>query len=152
MLRISGDGSITLCFCTAISTRCKYIRCTTVLPPFSPKFEALFFKNDDLFMTQNTVRREPLLFSIFLAIYCRIPSRKTIRLLRWSTNRSIFWLLHKSGNADEPGLVPSIETSCSWKKQLLESTTGGVRPPISTFPSMSWPVLWHVAEHCDAGG
>ena len=32
-----------------------------------------------------------------------------MRLLTRSTNRSIFWLFHKSGNDDEPGRVPSIE-------------------------------------------
>ena len=72
---------------------------------------------------------------------------KTMHLLRWSTNRSIFWLLHKSGNADEPGRVPSIGTSGSRKEQRLESKERGVKPPILAFPSMSWPILRHVAEH-----
>ena len=78
--------------------------------------------------------------------------KKTMHLLKRSTNRSIFWPLHKSGNADESGRVPSIETNGSQKEQRLESTAGGVRPPISAFPSMSWPVLRHVAEHYNAGG
>ena len=34
---------------------------------------------------------------------CRILCQKTMYFLRRSTNRSIFWLLHKSGNADETG-------------------------------------------------
>ena len=54
-------------------------------------------------------------------------------LLRQSTNRFIFSLLHKSGNADEPGRVPSIETNGSRKEQRLQSTASGVRPPISAF-------------------
>ena len=37
-------------------------------------------------------------------------------------------------------------------KSSLESTEGGVRPPISAFPSMSSQVLRHVAEHSHAGG
>ena len=76
---------------------------------------------------------------------------KTMRLLRRSTNRSIFWLRHKSGNADEPGCVPSIETNSSRKEQRLESTKGAVRTPISTFPgSRVSPVLQHWNDRCHA--
>ena len=74
-----------------------------------------------------------------------------IFFLRRSTNRSIFWLLHKSGNADEPSYAPSIETNSSRKEQRLESTASGVRLPISAFLSMSWPVLRNTAKHCHAG-
>ena len=70
------------------------IRCITLLPPFFPKFEALFLKSDYLFMIQ-------------------------------STNRSIFLLLHKSGNAHKLSRVPSIETNSSQNEQRLESTAGG---------------------------
>ena len=84
-------------------------------------FEALFLKSDYLFMIQSTVRLQLLLFSIFLTIF-GYRLENTIRLLRWSTNRSIFWLLHNSGNADEPGRVSSIETNGSRKEQRLEST------------------------------
>ena len=66
-------------------------------------------------------------------------------------NRSIFLLLHNSGNADDPGRVLSIETNGSGKESSLENTAGGVRPPTTALPSISWPVLRHVAEHCDAG-
>ena len=75
-----------------------------------------------------------------------------MRLLKRFTNRFIFCLLHNSRNVDEPGRVPSIEINGSRKEKRLENTAGGVRPPISAFPSMSWPVLWHVAEHCHAEG
>ena len=44
--------------------------------------------------------------------------------------------------------MPSNETNSIWKEQRLESTTGGVGPPISAFLSVSCPVLQHVAEHC----
>ena len=37
-------------------------------------------------------------------------------LLRRSTNRSIFWLVQKSGNTDEPIRVPSMKTNASRKK------------------------------------
>ena len=83
-------------------------------------------------MIQSTDRRQPLLFFIVLAIV-GYHLEKTMRLLRRSTNRSIFWLLHKSGNADEPGPVPSIETNGSWKEQRLESTAGGVDLPFQRF-------------------
>ena len=46
-----------------------------------------------------------------------------------------------------PSRVSSIETNGSWKEQCLECTAGGVRPPISEFPSMFQSVLQHVAEH-----
>ena len=83
----------------------------------------------------------------FQIIRCTILSWKTMRLLRRSTNRSIFWLLQKSGNADEPARVSSID-----KNGSLESTAGKVRPSISAFPTMSWQALqhwtdpWHTAK------
>ena len=66
----------------------------------------------------------------------RIPRRKAGHLLRLSTNRSNFLLLHKTGSASQSGRVPLIETSDSQRKQRL-NTAGGVGLPISTFPSMS---------------
>ena len=72
-------------------------------------------------------------------------------------NQSSFWLLHKSGKADEPGRVPYIETNSSRKEQRPESTAGGVRPPISAFPSRFSPVLqhstdrWHAAKSTPLG-
>ena len=82
-----------------------HIKCTILLPHFFPKFEAIFLKSDYLFMIQITVCRWALSSSIFLAI-AAYHLKKTMRLLRRSTNRSIFLLFHKSGNADEPGRVP----------------------------------------------
>ena len=87
-------------------------------------------------MIQSTVYRQPLLFSIFPAIV-GYHFGKTMHLLRPSTNRSIFLLLRKSGNADEPGHVPSIETNGTRKEQRLESTAGRVGPSITAFSSMS---------------
>jgi len=79
----------------------------------------------------------PLLSSIFRVAY---ESRvvKTGHLLRLSTNRSNFLLLHKTGSAGQPGYVPLIETSDSQREQRLENMAGGVGLPISTFPSMSF--------------
>jgi len=78
----------------------------------------------------------PLLSPIFRVVYeSRVA--KTNHLLRLSTNRFNFLLLHKTGNAGQPGRVSLIETSDSQREQRLENTTGGVRLLISTFPSMS---------------
>ena len=60
---------------------------------------------------------------------------KTGHLLRLSTNRSNFLLLHKTGSAGQPGHVPLIETSDSQKEQRLENTADGVGLP--NVPSMS---------------
>jgi len=67
----------------------------------------------------------------------RIPREKIGHLLRLSTNRSNFLLLHKTGSAGQPSRVPLIETSDSQREQRLENTAGGVGFPISIFPSMS---------------
>ncbi|KYM85251.1 hypothetical protein ALC53_04772 [Atta colombica] len=67
----------------------------------------------------------------------KLEVRKTDHLLRLSTNRSNFLLLHKTGSAGQPGRVLLIETSDSQREQRLENTAGGVGLPISTFPSMS---------------
>ena len=87
-------------------------------------------------MIQSIVHRWPLLSPI-----CRIAyeSRveKTSHLLRLSTNRFNFLLLHKTGSADQPGRVPLIETSDNQREQRLENTAGEVGLPISTCPSMS---------------
>ncbi|GBP45053.1 Spermine synthase [Eumeta japonica] len=47
---------------------------------------------------------------------------KTGHLLKRSTNRSNFLLLHKTGSAGQPGRVPLIETSDSPREQRLENT------------------------------
>ena len=127
------------------------IRYTTLHSPFFPKIWGFVLKK--LLSIYDSKYSTSLATTFFhLTGNCWIPSRKTMRLLRRSTNRSIFWLLHKSGNADEPGRVPSIETNGSRKEQCLENMAGRVRLPILAFPSMSWPVLRHMAEHCHVGG
>ena len=84
----------------------------------------------------QSIHRWPLLSLIFRVAYeSRIE--KTDHLLRLSTNRSNFLLLHKIRSADQPGRVPLIETSDSQREQRLENTAGEVGLLISTFPSMS---------------
>ena len=62
-------------------------------------------------MIQSIVHRWPLLSLIFRVAY---ESReKTGLLLRLSTNRSNFLLLHKTGSAGQSGRVPLIKTSGS---------------------------------------
>ena len=100
-------------------------------------------------MIQSIVHRWPLLSS-HLSGSVRIPRWKTGHLLKRFTNRSNFLLLHKTGSAGQPGRVPLIETSDSPSEPLLENTAGGVGLPISTFPSMSWPLSQHGVEHCHA--
>jgi len=86
-------------------------------------------------MIQCIVHRWLLLSPIFRVAYeSRIE--KTGYLLRLSTNRSNFLLLHKTGSG-QLGRVPLIETSDSQREQRLENTAGGIGLPISTFPSMS---------------
>ena len=90
-------------------------------------------------MIQSIVLRWPLLSpTTFFQVAYESSAEKTGHLLRLSTNRSNFLLLHKAdGSAGQPGHVPLIETSDSQRKQRLENTAGGVGLPISTFPSMS---------------
>jgi len=87
-------------------------------------------------MIQSIVHRWPLLSLIFRVAY-ESRVEKTSHLLKLSTNRSNFLLLHKTGSTGQPGRVPLIETSDSQRKQRLENTAGGVELPISTFSSMS---------------
>ncbi|GFT97004.1 uncharacterized protein TNCV_5107861 [Trichonephila clavipes] len=87
-------------------------------------------------MIQSIVHHWPLLSPIFRAAY-KSRVEKTGYLLKRSTNRSNFLLLHKTGSAGQPGRVPLIETSDNPREQGLENTAGGVGLPISTFPSMS---------------
>ena len=63
-------------------------------------------------INQSIVFRWLRLFPISQAIF-EFHMEKMMRLLRRSTNRTIFWLLHKSENAEEPSPVPSIETNVS---------------------------------------
>ena len=57
-------------------------------------------------MIQSIVQRWPLLSPIFQVAY-EFRVEKTGHLLRLSTNRSNFLLLHKTGSAGQPGRVPS---------------------------------------------
>ena len=100
-------------------------------------------------MIQSIVHRWPLLSPIFWVVY-ESRVEKTGHLLRLSTNRSNFLLLHKTGSTGQPGRVSLIETSDSQREQRLENTAGEVRFPISTFPSMSWLLSQHGVEHCHA--
>ena len=100
-------------------------------------------------MIQSIVHRWPLLSPIFRATY-ESRVEKTGHLLRRSTNRSNFLLLHKIGSAGQPGRVILIETSDSQREQRLENTADRVGLPISTFPSMSWPLSQPGVEHCHA--
>ena len=118
-----------------------YIRLTEIeknVRSFSPKFKDLFLKSDYLFKVLSVASH--YFFPSFWQ-FSDTTSKKKMRLLSRSTNRSIFWLLYKSGNTNELGRMPLMETNGSRKEQCLESTGGGVRPTISAFPSMSWPVL-----------
>ena len=87
-------------------------------------------------MIQSIIYRWPLLSLTFQVAY-ESRVEKTGHLLRQSTNRSNFLLLHKTGSAGQPGSVPLIETSDSQREQRLENTAGRVGLPISTFSSMS---------------
>ena len=71
-------------------------------------------------MIQSIVHRWPLLSPIFRVAY-ESRVEKTGHLLRLSTNRSNFLLLHKTGSAGQPGRVPLIETSDSQREQRLEN-------------------------------
>jgi len=97
---------------------------------FFPKFEALLYKTGYTFMIQSIVAGH--YFFPSLGYESRVE--KTGHLLRLSTNRPNFLLLHKTGSAGQPGRVPLIETS---DRGSLENTAGGVGLPISTFPNMS---------------
>jgi len=71
-------------------------------------------------MIQSIVHRWPLLSPILRVAY-ESRVEKTGYLLRLSTNRSNFLLLHKTGNAGQPGRVPLIETSDNQREQRLEN-------------------------------
>ena len=68
-------------------------------------------------MIQSIVHRWPLLSPIFRVAY-KSRVEKTGHLLRLSTNRSDFLLLHKTGSA-QPGRVPLIEASDSQREQRV---------------------------------
>ena len=76
-------------------------------------------------MIQSIVHRWPLLSLIFRVAY-ESRVEKTGHLLRLSTNRSNFLLLHKIGSAGQPDRVPLIEISDNQKEQCLENTADRV--------------------------
>ena len=84
---------------------------------------AVFFRNSRLYckklviMIQSIVHRWPLLSLIFRVAY-ESRVEKTSHLLRLSTNRSNFLLLHKTESAGQPGRVPLIETSYSQRENV----------------------------------
>ena len=87
-------------------------------------------------MIQSIVHHWPLLSPIFRAAF-ESHVEKTGYILKPSTNRSNFLLLHKTISAGQPGRVPLIKKADSLKEQCLENTAGGVGLPISTFSSIS---------------
>ena len=116
---------------------CEYLLGSVQLPPFFFRNLRLYCKKLVIhFFIQSIVHRWPLLSPIFRVAY-ESRVEKTGHLLRLSTNRSNFLLLHKTGSAGQPGRVPLIETNDSQREQRLENTACGVGLPISTFPSMS---------------
>ena len=109
------------------------IRCTTLLPPFFSEIRGFILKN--WIYIYDSKYCPSLATTFFHLSGVRIPRRgKTGHLLRLSTNRSNFLLLHKTGNAGQPGRMPLIEISDSQREQRLENMAGGVGLPI---PSMS---------------
>jgi len=146
----SSSVCFSLCFSSSYSFYYLHrliIRCTTLLPSF-------FSRNSRLYCKKLVIHLWFKVLSIaghyFLRVAYESRVEKTDHLLRLSTNRSNFLPLHKTGSAGQPGRVPLIETSDSQRKQHLENTAGGVGLPISTFPSMSWPLSQHGVEHCHA--
>ena len=97
-------------------------------------------------MIQSIVHRWPLLSPIFRVAY-ESRVEKTGHLLRLSSNRSNFLLLHKTGSAGQPGRVPLIETSDSQREQRLENTAGGVGLPISKYVLTTF-ATWGRALSC----
>ena len=102
-------------------------------------------------MIQSIVHRWPLLSSIFRVAY-ESRVEKTDHLLKLSTNRSNFLLLHKTGNTDQPGRVPLIETSDSQREQRLENTAGGRTSHFNVFKYVltTFTLDQHGVEHCHA--
>ena len=120
-----------------------------MLPPFFFRNSWLYCKKLIIHLWFKVLSIACLLSPIFRVAY-ESCVKKTGHLLRLSTNRYNFLFLHKTGSADQPGRVSLIETSDSQREQRLENTAGGVVLPISTFPSMSWPLSQHGAEHYHA--
>jgi len=110
---------------------------------------AVFFRNSRLYCKKLVIHLWFKVLSIaghYFRVAYESRVEKTGHFLKLSTNRSNFLLLHKTGTAGQPGCVPLIETSDSQREQRLENTAGGIGLPISTFPSMSWPLSQHGAS------
>ena len=114
----------------------KIILCTTLLPPFFSEIRGFIVKHWLYIYDSKYCPSLTITFSHLRVAY-ESGVEKIGHLLRLSTNRSNFLLLHKTGSAGQPGPVSLIETSDNQREQRLENTAGGVGLPISTFPSMS---------------
>ena len=133
--RTGLEGFVTM---RALADVCNiYIRCTTLPPPFFSEIRVFIVKNWLYIFDSKYCPSLATTFSHLSGSVDESRVEKTGHLLRLSTNRSNFLLLHKTGSASQPGRVPLIETSDSQREQRLENTAGGVGLPISTFPSMS---------------
>ena len=98
-------------------------------------------------MVQSIVHRWPLFSPIFRVAY-ESRVEKAGHLLRLSTNRSNFLLLHKTGSARQPGRVPLIETSDSQRKQRLENMADGVGLPISKYVLTTFATWGRALSSC----
>jgi len=89
-----------------------------------------------MFFIQNIIHRWPLCFPIFLAGY-EFRIERSRDLLRLSSNGPIFLYLYIRRTIARIGRMASIGTSGNQTEQYQESLAGGgVRLPISAFPSM----------------
>ena len=70
--------------------------------------------------------------------------------MRWSKNRTNFWLLRKKSSTARPGHESSIGTCGIRKDQYLVNTAGWVGHPIKTSPKYPWQFFQHVADSCHA--
>ena len=130
-----------------------FIRCTTLLPPFYLKIWGFIHKK---VLPIYDLKYFPSLATTFFhhSCNCRIPSRKSDVSFEAIHDQSIFWLLHKSGNADEPSRVPSIKLFSMITPQVLAVQT--LISPISDwlfryysrYPVQKLPNLVRV---CDEG-
>jgi len=121
----------------------KNIRCTTLLPQFLVDIRGFIVKHWLYIYDSKYCPSLATTFSHLSGSIRESRVEKTAHLLRRSTYRSNFWLLHKNVNANQPGRVPLIEINDSQMEQCLENTAGEVGLPISMFPSMFWPTLRH---------
>jgi len=98
------------------------IRCITLLPLFFSEIQGFIVKNWLYIYDSKYCPSLATTFSYLSAYESRVE--KTGHLLKLSTNRSNFLLLHKIGSAGQPGRVPLIETSDNQREQRLENTVG----------------------------